>query len=283
MTPTLRLGRIAGVVVGVHWSVLAMVVLIIAGLSTQFSRSVPEYPWVAYPLAAVGAAALFVMSLLAHEMAHAIVARRNGVEVDGITLWLLGGVARLRGGTPTAGADFRISAVGPLTSLVVAAVFSAAAWLAELADMNSLVIAVPSYLAGINLMLALFNAIPAAPLDGGRILRAAIWAWRGNRFTATVVAARAGRLFGFTLTALGLLQAIRGSAGGLWFILLGLFVVVMASAEEKHARTSNARAASGLVVADGAVVGIVSPSDVRRAADVHGLGVQVSAGGGNKI
>jgi hypothetical protein len=104
------------------------------------------------------------------------------------------------------------------------------------------VVAVPSYLAAINVVLAVFNAIPAAPLDGGRILRAAVWAWRGDRLTASVVAARAGRIFGFTLTALGLLQAISGIAGGLWFILLGLFVVTMASAEEHHARSSTALA-----------------------------------------
>ncbi|MGH3967911.1 MAG: site-2 protease family protein, partial [Mycobacterium sp.] len=185
---------------------------------------------------------LFVLSLLAHEMAHAIVAQRNGIEVDGITLWLLGGVARLRGEAATPGADFRISAIGPVTSLLVAAVFGAVTWLAELGDMNALMVAVPRYLAAINVVLAVFNTIPAAPLDGGRILRAAVWAWRRDRFTATVVAARAGRVFGFSLIALGLLQAISGTFGGLWFILLGLFVVTMASAEEHHARTSSALA-----------------------------------------
>src|SRR5574337_317515 len=146
MKSTVKLGRIAGVEVGVHWSV------------------------------------------------HAIVARRNGVEVDGITLWLLGGVARLRGEAPTPGADFRISGIGPATSLLAAAVFAATAWLAELAGTNALVVAVPNYLAVINVMLAVFNTIPAAPLDGGRILLAAIWAWRGDRLTATVVAARTGRI-----------------------------------------------------------------------------------------
>jgi Zn-dependent protease/predicted transcriptional regulator len=242
MTSTVRLGRIAGVAVGVHWSVLAIVVLIIAGLSTHFPRIAPGYSWAAYLLAAVLAAVLFVISLLAHEMAHAIVAQHNGIEVDGITLWLLGGVARLSGEARTPGADFRISVIGPVTSLLAAAVFGAAARLAELADMNTLVVAVPNYLAVINVVLAVFNTIPAAPLDGGRILRAAVWAWRRDRLTATVVAARAGRVFGFTLIALGLLQAISGTGGGLWFILLGLFVVTMASAEEHHARTNTALA-----------------------------------------
>lgn len=242
MTSTVRLGRIAGVAVGVHWSVLAIVVLVVAGLSAHFPRIVPGYLWGAYLLAAVVAAVLFVLSLLAHEMAHAIVAQRNGVEVDGITLWLLGGVARLRGEAPTPGADFRISVIGPVTSLVVAGVFGVAAWLAELADLNGLVVAVPSYLATINVVLAVFNSIPAAPLDGGRILRAAVWAWRGDRLTATLVAAGAGRIFGLSLIALGLLLAIGGTGGGLWWMLLGLFIVTMASAEEHHARTSTALA-----------------------------------------
>lgn len=242
MKPTVKLGRIAGVTVGVHWSVLAIVVLLVAGLSMHFPRIVPGYPWGVHLLAAVVAAALFVMSLLAHEMAHAIVAQRNGVEVDGITLWLLGGVARLRGEAPTPGVDFRISVVGPLTSLLAAAVFGAAAWLGELADISTLVVAVANYLATINVVLAVFNTIPAAPLDGGRILRAAIWAWRGDRLTATVVAARSGRILGFTLIAVGVLQAINGLGLGLWWMLLGLFVVTMASAEEHHARTSTALA-----------------------------------------
>jgi Zn-dependent protease len=242
MRSTVKLGRIAGVAVGVHWSVLAIVALLVVGLSNHFGRMVPGYPWAAYPLVAALASVLFVLSLLAHEMAHAIVAQRNGVEVDGITLWLLGGVARLRSEASTPGADFRISAIGPLTSLLVAALFGATAWLAELADMNSLVVAVPRYLAAINVVLAVFNLVPAAPLDGGRILRAGVWAWRGDRLTATVVAARAGRIFGFTLIALGIFQAIGGLGGGLWWILLGLFVVTMASAEEHQARTSNALA-----------------------------------------
>lgn len=242
MRSTVKLGRIAGVEVGVHWSVLAIVVLLVGGLSVHFPRIVPGYPWGAHIAAAAVAATLFVLSLLAHELAHAIVAQRNGVPVDGITLWLLGGVARLRGEAPTAAADFRISAIGPLTSLVLAGAFGAAARLSAWAELSALAVAALNYLAVINVVLAVFNTIPAAPLDGGRILRAAIWAWRGDRVTATVVAARAGRIFGFTLIALGILQAISGFGGGLWWVLLGLFVVTMASAEEHHARTSSALA-----------------------------------------
>lgn len=248
MKSTLKLTRLAGVDIGVHWSVLAIVVLVVAGLSAHFPQVVPGYPWGVYLLAAVLAAVLFVASLLAHEMAHAIVAKRNGVEVEGITLWLLGGVARLRGEAATPGADFRISAIGPATSLLAAGVFGTAARLADLADLNMLVVAVAGYLAAVNVLLAVFNMIPAAPLDGGRVLRAAVWAWRGDRLTATVVAARAGRIFGLTMIALGLLRAIGGAGGGLWWILLGLFIVTMATAEEQSARTSTALA--GIRVGD---------------------------------
>ncbi|HET9877256.1 MAG TPA: site-2 protease family protein, partial [Mycobacterium sp.] len=227
MRSTVKLGRIAGVEVGAHWSVLAIVVLLVAGLSMHFPQVVAGYPWGAHLLAAVVTVTLFVLSLLAHEMAHAIVAQRNGVQVDGITLWLLGGVARLRGEAATPGADFRISAIGPLTSLLLAGVFAGAAGLVDWAGISDLVAAALTYLAVINVVLAVFNTIPAAPLDGGRILRAAIWAWRGDRLTATVVAARAGRIFGFVLIALGVLQAIGGAGIGLWWVLLGLFVVTM--------------------------------------------------------
>ncbi|MGV0764104.1 site-2 protease family protein [Mycolicibacterium sp. XJ647] len=234
---TVRLGRIAGVSVGVHWSVLGIVLLLVVGLSVQFQMLAEGYATWEYILAAVVTAVLFVLSLLAHEMAHAIWARRNGVGVQGITLWLLGGVARLTGDALTPGAAFRIAVVGPLTSFLAAAVFGVAALLADDAGLSSLTVTVLSYLALINVVLAVFNLIPAAPLDGGRILRAAIWAWRGDQFVATVWAARAGRLFGFVMIGLGLLRLLYGM-GGLWWILLGLFIVTMASAEEHQARTT---------------------------------------------
>ncbi|ODQ93662.1 peptidase M50 [Mycolicibacterium holsaticum] len=220
-----------------HWSVLGIVLLLVIGLSVQFPVLAEGYATWEYILAAVVTAVLFVASLLAHELAHAIWARRNGVGVDGITLWLLGGVARLRGDALTPGAAFRIAVVGPLTSVLAGVVFGVAAMLADDAGFSSLTMSVLSYLALINVVLAVFNLIPAAPLDGGRILRAAIWAWRGDQYVATVWAARAGRLFGFLLIGLGLIRIISGM-GGLWWILLGLFIVTMASAEEHQARTT---------------------------------------------
>jgi Zn-dependent protease len=235
---TLSLGRVAGIKVGINWSALAIVVLIVAGLAGgQLPDQYPGRGPVDYVAAALVAAVLFLASLLAHEIAHAIVARRNGVDVHSIVLWLLGGVAQLDGEPRTPGADFRIAVVGPLTSLALGAVFGAAGYLAALLDVGGLVVGVLAYLAGTNVLLAIFNLIPAAPLDGGRVLRAALWHRRGSREAAAVTAARAGRVVGFALVGLGLLQTlVTGTFSGIWLALIGWFLVSAATAEEQQAR-----------------------------------------------
>ncbi|MGY1664538.1 site-2 protease family protein [Geodermatophilus sp. SYSU D00696] len=240
MTETFRLGRIAGIRIGVNASVLVIVLIIAAGLALgRFPLVLPGRSGLAYATAALAAAVAFLASLLAHELAHALVARRNGVEVEGITLWLLGGVARLRGGARTPGAEFRIAGVGPLTSLVLGGLFMAAALLARAADAGGLPVAVLDYLAVINVSLALFNLVPAAPLDGGRLLRALLWWRRGDPWSSAVTASRAGRFFGFALIALGALQLVTGRGlGGLWLGLIGLFLVNAATAEEQQAHVS---------------------------------------------
>jgi Zn-dependent protease len=238
MTETIRLGTVAGVRVGLHWSVLGIVVLLLVFFAGGLPAQFPDHSPAAYILAALVATALFVLSLLAHEIGHAVVAVRNGIEVDGITLWLLGGVARLRGEATNPGMDFRIAAVGPAISLVLGAAFTVASWVLSGAQAPELVTGVVSYLGAINILLAAFNLIPAAPLDGGRILRAALWAWRGDQAQAQIWSARAGRVFGFLLVALGILGVFAGTGGGLWWVLIGLFIVTMASVEENYARTS---------------------------------------------
>jgi Zn-dependent protease/predicted transcriptional regulator len=258
---TLSLGRIAGIKVGIHWSALAIVVLIVAGMVTgQLPDQFPGRSPVAYVAAALVSAVLFLASLLAHELAHSIVARRDGVEVHSIVLWLLGGVAQLEGEPRTPGADFRIAVVGPLTSLVLGGVFGAVGYGAALLDAGGLAVSVLAYLAGTNVLLAIFNLIPAAPLDGGRVLRAALWRWHSSRERAAVTAARAGRVVGFALVGLGLLQALlTGTFSGIWLALVGWFLVSAATAEEQQAqmgsRLSGVRVGdvmtSNPVVADG--------------------------------
>lgn len=237
MKATIRLGRVADVPVGLHWSALGVVWLLVLWITGWLPTALPGRPGPTYFLAAVLAAGLFLLSLLAHELAHAVVARRNDLEVEAVTLWLLGGVARLRGEARTPGADFRVAVAGPAVSALLGAVFGGLAWLADLAAVTDVVVVVLVYLAWINVVLAGFNLIPAAPLDGGRVLRAAIWARRGDRLTAAVWATRAGRVFGFLLIGLGLLRVFAGPSG-LWWVLIGLFVVTMAGAEEQQERTA---------------------------------------------
>ena len=238
MTETIRLGTVAGVRVGLHWSVLGIIVLLLLSFAGGLPAQFPDHAPAAYIIAALAATTLFVLSLLAHEVGHAVVAVRNGIQVDGITLWLLGGVARLRGEAGNPGTDFRIAAVGPAISLALGAGFTVTSWVLSGAHAPDLVTGVVSYLGVINILLAVFNLIPAAPLDGGRILRSALWAWRGDRAQAQIWAARAGRVFGFFLVALGVFGVFTGTGGGLWWILIGLFIITMASVEENYARTT---------------------------------------------
>lgn len=240
MRSSIRLGRIGGVPVGLNISVLVIVAILVFGLGFgNFPLLYPGRSLAVYLLAAVATAALFLLSLLAHEISHALMAKRHGIEVSGITLWLLGGVAELRGEPRSPGADLKIAGVGPLTSLVAGAAFGLVAWLLSISGGPALLTGMFAYLAGINVLLAVFNLIPAAPLDGGRVLRAALWARWGDRTRAAIAASRAGRAFGYVLIGLGLLQVLFGRGfNGLWLALIGLFVVNAASAEEQQTRLS---------------------------------------------
>ncbi|MGP3962038.1 site-2 protease family protein [Nonomuraea sp. 3N208] len=235
MRSSFQLGRVGGVAVGLNVSVLFIVAILVVGLAFgRFPIAFPGHSTAVYLLAGLGAAVLFMASLLAHELAHALVAKRHGIEVPQITLWLLGGVAELRSEPRTPAADLKIAVVGPVASLACAVVSGA---LAFLLSGVPLVAGMFAYVAAVNVLLAVFNLIPAAPLDGGRVLRAALWArWR-DRVRAAVAAARAGRLFGFALIALGFVLIVTGlSLDGLWLALIGLFVVNAATAEEQQAQ-----------------------------------------------
>lgn len=236
MRESVRLGTIAGVRVGLNYSVLVIMAILVFGLAAgRFPAVYPDRSTLAYFAAAIVAAVLFLLSLLAHEIAHAVMARRHGIEVEGIVLWLFGGVAQLKGEPRTPRADFRIAIVGPLTSFAIAVVSGLVAMALAAVDAPGLVVGVFAYLSGVNLTLAVFNLIPAAPLDGGRVLRAALWAWRHDRVRAAVVAARAGRGFGYLLIVLGVLQVVSGTGlDGLWLVLIGLFLVNAATAEEQQ-------------------------------------------------
>jgi len=238
MRQSVRIGTYAGIPVGVNWSVLVIFALVTWELADYvFPQTYGGGARLTYWVAAVVAALLFFASLLAHELSHAVVARRNGVGVRSITLWLFGGVAQLQGEAHDPGADFRIAAIGPTTSAVLAGAFGVAEAVAHSLGFSGLSVDVLSWLWKINLLLAAFNLIPGAPLDGGRILRAGLWKAHGDRIRASVVAARAGRVFGLVLVALGLVGfAYYDDAFGLWPAVLGWFLWSAAGTEERIAR-----------------------------------------------
>ncbi|MHB8593915.1 MAG: site-2 protease family protein, partial [Acidimicrobiales bacterium] len=237
MRQSVRLGTFAGVDVGVNWSVLVIFALVTWELAAiVFPGTYGSGPRAVYWVAAVVAAVLFFASLLAHEVSHAVVARHDGVGVRSITLWLFGGVAQLEGEAHTPGADFRIAAVGPATSIALGGVFAVAQLLAQGVGLHGLLIDVLSWLWKINLLLAVFNLIPAAPLDGGRILRAGLWRHWDDRTRAALAAARAGRVLGIVLVAVGVLEFAYGGLPGLWPALLGWFLYVAAGGEENAVR-----------------------------------------------
>ena len=237
MGSTFSLGRIAGVRVGVNWTVLLIVALLAYGLAAgQFPATAPHQPEWEYIVAALVTAVAYMGSLLAHELAHSLVARRNGLNVEGITLWLLGGVSRLQGEVHDPAAEVRVAGVGPLTSLLLGAAFSLLAWGVHETGTGGVLVAALAWLGGINLLLAVFNVIPAAPLDGGRLLRAVLWRITGDRLKASIWSARSGQVFGWALViAGGYLALVLRYYNWLWFALLGWFLISAATAESQQA------------------------------------------------
>ncbi len=259
MKQSIRLGRVGGVPIGVHWSVAVIFGVVTWELATVVfpaTYGVGTHP--AYWVAAVVAAMLFFASLLAHEGSHAVVARRHGVGVASITLWLFGGVAQLEGEAHDPRADFTIAAAGPATSVALVGAFACAQVLLEQAGAQGLVVTVCAWLWQINALLAVFNLIPAAPLDGGRILRAALWRATGDRTRAAVLAARAGMGFGALLIALGFAEFALRSPFGLWPLFLGWFLLVAARSEADAARHPAAGQLDGIA---GFAVGAVMTAD----------------------
>jgi Zn-dependent protease len=231
MREDLHFGRIAGIRIGANWSLLPIFFLIAWSLAVSLlPAAAPGFTGVGYWIFALLTAAAFYASLLAHELSHAFVARRHGVGVKGIVLWLLGGVAQLEGDTPDARSELRVAAAGPAMSLGIAGIAAAAAWILAVVGASSLMVSAVWWLAGINALLAAFNLLPAFPLDGGRILRALLWRRWSDRLRATAVAARVGQIAGYGLVAVGILEffAGGGALGGIWLAMIGWFITVAA-------------------------------------------------------
>lgn len=246
---SIYLGRIAGVRVGMNWSLLAIFGLIAWSLADgRFPYEYPGYTDGYYWAGGTLTAIVFFACLLAHEMGHALVARTRGVEVEGITLWLFGGVAKLKGDPKTAWDELKIAIAGPLVSVALAGAFAGISALLEASGSSGLLVGIVAWLWRINAMLAVFNMLPAFPLDGGRVFRALLWRWKGKT-KATRWAARTGRTFGFLMISVGILEfAVRQSFDGIWIAFLGYFLLNAATAEEQVIVTRDALA--GLTVGD---------------------------------
>src|SRR5229473_6070912 len=262
MNENLSLGRIAGIHVGLNWSLLVIAALIAWSLAVGLLPSAaPGQTSGAYWTAGIVSAFVYLASLLAHELAHSIVAVRRGVKVEGITLWLFGGVSRFSSESSSAGALAWITFVGPLTSLVLGVVF----FLLSVAFGGahpSLLAATLSWLGYINILLGVFNLLPAFPLDGGRILQSLIWLRSGDRLRATSIAARIGRAFAFLFIAYGLITVFISisNIGGIWFVFLGWFLLSAARAEEAGGLIR--QALSGISVAE-----VMTPDPVQAPDD----------------
>ncbi|MDI3315298.1 MAG: site-2 protease family protein [Mycobacterium sp.] len=249
MMKGIPIGRIAGFPVSVNWSVLVILWLFTWSLATTLPATVPNYSKGAYWLAGACGALILLGSLLAHELTHAVLARRAGVRVIDVTLWLFGGVTRLGGEAKTPREAFRIAVSGPLMSLALAAGFGGAAYLLGALGTAHIVLGVAWWLAGINLLLGLFNLLPGAPLDGGRVLKAYLWRRYGDSVRAAVGAAHAGRVVAFILIALGLVEFLAGAmVGGVWLAFIGWFI--FAASHEEEAQVTARQAIANVRVGD---------------------------------
>ncbi|MDQ3896568.1 MAG: site-2 protease family protein, partial [Actinomycetota bacterium] len=244
MESTFKLLRVRGIQIGVHWSWLFVFAIVVWSLARAlFPATYPNLEGSTYVAMAVAAAVIFFASVLLHELGHALRAVREGVAIEGITLWLLGGVARLRGNPPSPLAEFRVAICGPLVTFLLTVAFGAAALLGDRFDWPAAVQGVTDYLARINGLVLAFNLVPALPLDGGRVLRSWLWHRQQSFTAATRSSARVGQAFGLMLIAIGLVGLFgSGGPGGIWFVFLGWFLLQAAQAELTMAQVRHALA-----------------------------------------
>lgn len=248
MRSQIKLGRIFGIQIGLHYSWFLIAILIVFSISSQFHTSNPEWGDSLILSLAVATAILFFVSLLLHELAHSLVATANDLPVKEITLFALGGVSQIEKNPVSAKVEFWMAFVGPLTSAVIGAIC------VELARVvgnpsSDPAIAMLLWLGYINLTLAAFNLIPGYPLDGGRVLRALIWWKIGDADRSTQLAARVGQVVAFVFIAFGIFRYFGGAGiGGLWLAFIGWFL--LQAARESYVQVGLSHALKDVHVAD---------------------------------
>jgi Zn-dependent protease len=243
-----QIGRVLGVPLRLHWSVPVLLFLFGYSLGGQTLPAwAPGHSKAAYTLGGLIGALLLLLSLLAHESAHAVTARRKGIPVHDVTLWALGGMTGM-GRPPAPGAAFVVAVSGPLTSLIVGGAALGAGIGLDTGLGWKVPAAVLVWLGWTNLLLGVFNLLPAAPLDGGRVVQAAVW-WRtGDRERAERAAGRSGQVLGTLLIALGWIALLRGAVSGLWLAFVGFLIMIAANLQRQQAAL--AEAVAGLRAAD---------------------------------
>jgi Zn-dependent protease/predicted transcriptional regulator len=238
MKAHIKLGRIFGVKVGLHYSWFILALLVMFSLAGQFHATNPDWEMVLIWASAIATGLLFFTALLTHELSHAFVARARGLPVRGITLFALGGVAETEKDSADAKTEFLVGVVGPITSAFIGFLCFGFAWAigwTPFATAETPFVAILVWLGYINIVLAIFNMIPGFPLDGGRVLRAIIWWATGDVSRSTRIAAGVGQLFAIGLLIFGFLRFFGGAGlGGLWLVLIGWFLLDAARASQAH-------------------------------------------------
>ena len=229
MHAQIKVGRIAGISIGLHYSWFIIAFLITLSLVSHFGSAMPQWGTFTVWSAAIVTGILFFVTLLLHELAHSLLAQSRGLRVRAITLFALGGISQIESEAPDAKSEFWIAIVGPLASLAIGIVCLLLAWFTgwmPSSEPGTPVSAVLVWLGYINLVLAAFNMIPGYPLDGGRVLRALIW-WNTHSIDrSTRLAALVGQGVAFLFIFLGLFQFFAGkNFGGLWLAFIGWFLL----------------------------------------------------------
>ena len=238
MGPTVRVAKIFGIPIEIHFSWIFVFLLITLLLGNQFGHFHPTWTVIGRWTLALAISVLFFASVLSHELSHSLVAVRKGIPVQGITLFFFGGVSHLAHEARRPYIEFLITVVGPLSSILLAGVFGALWWFFR--DLNASLEVAFRLLMGINLMLGVFNMLPGFPLDGGRVLRSVIWGFSGRYWLATQVAVRAGQLIGGSIAIGGGSLAIFDfrlfGLSGIWMILIGGFLFSAATSTYRQER-----------------------------------------------